>query len=134
MLDYPLKVTPNLHFARVPSQPTQFLFPPLFGLGFAPTKLLRQGPFAPTTEQDQHIIGPPQVALQVEEPRFTAPSRGLEKTANRLLQLLSCALARLDKTGPARVGLKLVFQQNGQTVGNVPGLDQGLRITIGDLG
>ncbi len=51
------------------------------------------------------------------------PGRGLEKTADRLLQLLSRALARLDKTGPARVGLKLVFQQNGQTMGDVIGLD-----------
>ena len=68
-------------------------------------------------------VGPPQVTLQIEEPRFAAPGRGLEKTADRLLQLLSRALARLDKTGPARVGLKLVFQQNGQTMGDVIGLD-----------
>jgi hypothetical protein len=47
----------------------------------------------------------------------------LEKTAGCLLQLLSRTLARLDKTGPARVGLELVFQQNRQSVGDVIGID-----------
>ena len=47
----------------------------------------------------------------------------MEKTAGRLLHLLSRALARRDKTGPARVGFKLVLEQKGQTVGDVPGLD-----------
>ena len=63
------------------------------------------------------------MTFQVEEPRFAAPRRGLQKAACGLLQLLSRALARRDKTGPTLVGLKLVFQQNGQTVGDVVGLD-----------
>ena len=77
ILDYPLKITPDPHFARVPSQPTQFLFKPLFGLGFAPTKLLRQGPFDATTEQGQHIVGPPQVTLQIEVARLCCARPGV---------------------------------------------------------
>ena len=70
------------------------------------------------------------MTFQVEEPRFAAPGRGLQKAARGLLQLLSRALARLDKTGPTRVGLKLVFQQKGQTVGDVVGLDDALMIPL----
>ena len=70
------------------------------------------------------------MTFQVEEPRFAAPGRGLQKAACGLLQLLSRALARLDKTVPTLVGLELVFQQNGQTVSDVVGLDDALRILL----
>ena len=70
------------------------------------------------------------MTFQVEEPRFAAPGRGLQKAPRGLLQLLSRALARLDKAGPTRVGLELVFQQDGQTVRDVVGLDDVLLMIL----
>src|SRR3954469_8462372 len=99
-------------------------------LGFANTELLRQNRHLGALKQDQHLVGPLQVTFQVEEPRFAAPGRGLQKAPRGLLQLLSRALARLDKAGPTRVGLELVFQQDGQTVGDVVGLDDALMILL----
>ena len=59
ILDYPLKITPDPHFARVPSQPTQFLFKPLFGLGFAPTSRSAKGPFRRHHRARPSIRAPP---------------------------------------------------------------------------
>jgi hypothetical protein len=54
----------------------------------------------------------------------------LQKTARCLLQLLSRALARLDKTCPPRVRFQLAFQQEGQAVRDVVSLDDRLMILL----
>ena len=70
------------------------------------------------------------MTLQVEESCFATPGGWLQKTAGRLLQLLSRTLACLDKTAPTRVRFQLSFQQDRQTVGNIVGHDDSLGITL----
>ena len=85
-------------------------------LGNALAQLLRQSCHIGTLEQNQHLVGPLHVTFQVEESRFAAPGRRLQKAACGLLQQLSCALARLDKTGPTRVPLRMTDDISGIAV------------------